>query len=479
MTKTDNSRQGGPVPHVIAGKQVHLDESFDVIRPDTGIVVHKASNAGVPQALSAVRSGTIAFGSWSLTTPGERRNIFLKAANVIDHRWTELKQYMMTETGCDEGWAEFNLSAAKGHVLDCAGRIVAVEGGIPILDDASVGALVVKEPYGVVLAMAPWNAPYALGFRAVIWAIAAGNTVVLKGSELSPRCYWAVSSVLEEAGLPPGVLNFITCSPSNAPNVAKAMIESPEIKKINFTGSTAIGRIIAQMAGTSLKPILLELGGKAPAIVLQDADLEVTAKECVLGAFIHAGQVCMSTERILVHKDIKHSLEEKLREWVERIFPSSGAAPVLISSNAVTKNKRLATDAVGKGAKLVCGQVDGDTNTTRLRPIIISGIKPDMEIYEKESFGPTVSLIEFETEAEALQIANNTEYGLSSAIFTRDLRKALRLAKRIETGAVHINRMTVQDEAVLPHGGAKASGFGRFNAGLGEWLRTKNITYDL
>ncbi|KAM6513176.1 hypothetical protein FALCPG4_015640 [Fusarium falciforme] len=469
----------GPVPLILGGKHACLDETFDVIRPDTGKVASKSSNAGVTQALSAVRAAATAFDSWSSTAPGERRKVFLNAANIIDQRELELKQYMKAETGCDEAWADFNLYAAKGHVLDCAGRIMAVVGSIPTLEDSDVGALIVKEPYGVILAMAPWNAPYALGFRAVIWAIAAGNTVVLKGSELSPRCYWAVCSVLEEAGLPSGVLNYITCSPANAPSVTKAIIDSPEVKKINFTGSTAVGRIIAQMAGTNLKPVLLELGGKAPAIVCEDADLDVAAKECVLGAFLHSGQICMSTERILVQQKVKQEFEEKLKEWVARIFPSSGAAPVLITSNAVTKNKGLAADAVSKGAELVCGQPGDEAGATRLRPIIISNVKPGMEIYEKESFGPTVSLIAFDTEEEALRIANDTDYGLSSAIFTRDLRRALRLAKKIETGAVHINRMTVQDEAVLPHGGAKASGFGRFNAGLSEWLRTKNITYDV
>ncbi|KAI8664934.1 Aldedh domain-containing protein [Fusarium sp. Ph1] len=475
----DTLSTSGPVPLILDGKQVHLDETFDVIRPDTGKIAHKSSNAGVAQALSAVRAAATAFDSWSLTPPGERRQVFLNAVRIIDQRASELKTYMKVETGCGEAWANFNVHAAKGHVLDCAGRIAAVEGSIPTLDGANVGALIVKEPYGVILAMAPWNAPYALGFRAVIWAIAAGNTVVLKGSELSPRCYWAVCSVLEEAGLPSNVLNYITCSPANAPSVTRAIIDSPEVKKINFTGSTAVGRIIAQMAASNLKPILLELGGKAPAIVCEDADLDVAAKECVLGAFLHSGQICMSTERILVQERVKQEFGERLKEWVTRMFPSSGAAPILITSNAAARNKSLVADAVSKGAELVCGQATGEAEGTWLRPIIVGNVKPGMEMYEKESFGPTVSLIAFGTEEEALRIANDTDYGLSSAIFTRDLRRALRLAKKIETGAVHINRMTVQDEAVLPHGGAKASGFGRFNAGLSEWLRTKNITYDL
>lgn len=276
------------------------------------------------------------------------------------------------------------------------------------------------------------------------------------------------------------MLNYITCNPGNAAAVTEALVESPHIKKINFTGSSKIGGIIAQMAGAKLKPILLELGGKAPAIVCADADLDVAAKECVIGAFQYSGQICMSTERIIAHKSVRKDLEEKLKQWVETVFSSKNDSPVLVAEAPVIKNKGLVKDALSKGATLVCGNADATEKTkTRLRPIIISNVRPDMEIYKTESFGPTVSVVEFETEEEALRIANDTEYGLSAAVFSQDLRKALRIAKRIETGAVHINRMSVQDEAVLPHGGAKSSGFGRFNAGMEEWVRTKNITYDI
>ncbi|KAM0543281.1 hypothetical protein ACHAPJ_012365 [Fusarium lateritium] len=386
----------------------------------------------------------------------------------------------MRETGSDEGWARFNVQLAKECLVDCAARIVSIQGKIPHLNDTNTAALVVQEPYGVILAMAPWNAPYALGFRAVVWAVAAGNTVVFKGSELSPRSLWAVVSVLQEAGLPNGVINFLTCSIQNAPELAKFLISHPSIKKINFTGSTAVGRIIAQLAGANLKPLLLELGGKAPAIVCEDADLDIAAKHCAMGAFMFAGQICMSTERILVHRSIRLEFEEKLKTWTSKLFSPENDSPVLINDRAVAKNRALVSSALTQGASLVCGDLKvTDKTNTRLRPIVVSNVNPGMEIYMTESFGPTVSVIEFETDEDALVVANDTEYGLSSAIFSRDLRRALRLAKRIETGAVHINRMTVHDESALPHGGAKSSGFGRFNAGMEEWVRSKNITYDL
>ncbi|EXK86383.1 hypothetical protein FOQG_09655 [Fusarium oxysporum f. sp. raphani 54005] len=482
MTVPTESGTGASVPLIIGGHPIITESLFDVISPNTKKVIHQSSNAETTHALAAVSAAAKAFETWSQTTPTQKRAIFLKAVEVLDKRTDELKGYMLTETGSDEGWAVFNVHLARECLLDTASRITALEGRVPTLQDPSAGAIVVKEPFGVILAIAPWNAPYALGFRSVAWAIAAGNSVVFKGSELSPRTLWAVGSVLQEAGLPDGVLNFLTCTPQNAPSVTKTLIENQEVKKINFTGSSGIGRVIARLAGDNLKPILLELGGKAPAIICEDADLDVAAKQCVLGAFMYSGQICMSTERIIAHRSILAELEEKLKQTVDDIFSSGNDAPILIADRAVDKNKDLVKNALSMGAKLVYGNVDAVERTpSRLRPIIVSGVKPGMDIYATESFGPTVSVIEFDTEDEALKIANDTEYGLSAAVFSKDLRRALRLAKRIETGAVHINRMTVHDEAVLPHGGAKSSGFGRFGTGMGleEWVRTKNITYDI
>jgi acyl-CoA reductase-like NAD-dependent aldehyde dehydrogenase len=291
---------------------------------------------------------------------------------------------------------------------------------------------------------------------------------------------WAICSVLHEAGLPDGVLNLLFHEPANAATVTQALIADPEVKKINFTGSTMVGRIIGKLAGEHLKPVLLELGGKAPAIVWHDADLDNAAVQCALGSFLHSGQICMSTERILVHKKVRAEFEKKLVGAIDNIFGAQHDAPVLINSVGVTKNKKLIADALSKGASLVYGDPNAqEAAPTQMRPVVISGVTTEMDIYKTESFGPTVALYDIETEEEALRIANDTEYGLTSAVFTEDLRTGLRFAREIETGAVHINNMTVHDESALPHGGAKASGYGRFNAaqGLSEWVRTKTITY--
>lgn len=264
---------------------------------------------------------------------------------------------------------------------------------------------------------------------------------------------------------------------ANAAAVTKGLIEDPRVKKINFTGSTMVGRIIAEVAGRNLKPVLLELGGKAPAIVWEDADLEVAATECAKGAFVHSGQVCMSTEKILVHKNIQQEFESKLKEKVKTMFGHRGT---LVNKAGVDRNRALVGNAVSKGAEILYGtlQQDHGETGTHMSPIVLSGVNSEMDIYRTESFGPTVSLTTISSEDEAVAIANDTEYGLSSAVFTEDLRRALRLAKRIESGAVHINGMTVHDETMLPHGGAKSSGFGRFGSGgLDEWVRTKTVTW--
>ena len=281
------------------------------------------------------------------------------------------------------------------------------------------------------------NSPFILGLRAITYAIAAGNTCVLKGSELSPRCFWAIGSILKTAGLPDGVVNFIYTRPQDAPEVTGAIIEHPFVKKINYTGSTAVGSIISAQAGKHLKPVLMELGGKAPAIVLKDANLQTAASACASGAFLHSGQICMSTERILVHASIASPFREALKTAMEQTYGSKSPAPILVNAPPVQKNKKLVEQALSKGAKILAGDLNAkESSDTRMRPILIDGVNRDMDIYQTESFGPTVSLIVVNSEEEAIEIANDTEYGLSSAVFTEDLAAGLRVAKQIETGCV-------------------------------------------
>ncbi|KAI0882162.1 aldehyde dehydrogenase [Annulohypoxylon maeteangense] len=467
------------VPFVINGEERQAENTFDVKSPDTGEVLHRCGIATEADVVAAVNAAAAAGPQWANTPAAERRDILLKAANIMDKRRDELAQYMMDEVAAARGWADFNLNLVIDMYKDVAGRVGAVEGTVPPCQPG-LTSIVVKEPYGVVLAIAPWNATYILGTRSVLFPIAAGNTVVFKGSETAPRAHRAIVSILNEAGVPKGVVNYIVTDPAHAPTVTEALVANPNVKKINFTGSTAVGRIITKLAGQYLKPIVLELGGKAPAIVWEDADLDLAAEQTALGAFFFSGQICMSTERIIVHKNISQAFQEKLLGTVEKMFSSKGDALVLVNTQSVEKNKKLIKDAVSKGASVLNGDVDAEESSkTRMRPLVISKVTSDMDLYKQESFGPSVSLIEVESEEEALRVANDTEYGLTSAVFTENLRVGLRFARGIESGAVHINNMTIHDEMTLPHGGVKASGYGRFNSlpGVEEWVRTKTITW--
>jgi acyl-CoA reductase-like NAD-dependent aldehyde dehydrogenase len=285
---------------------------------------------------------------------------------------------------------------------------------------------------------------------------------------------------MHEAGLPAGCLNTIIHRREDAVEIASTMIAHPYVKKINFTGSTTVGAALASLAGKYLKPTLMELGGKAPSIICEDADINKAAIECAKGAFIHAGQICMSTERIIVHENILSEFRTALKGAMDKVSSLMGV-PQLINAQSVEKNEGYISDAVAKGAKALYSDAKPTEELkTRMAPVIIEGVKPGMNLYHTESFGPTVSLIAVSSDEEALRVANDTAYGLSASIFSRDLRKALRMSRKIETGAVHINSMTIHDEAALPHGGVKDSGFGRFNGlrGLEEWVWTRVVTYD-
>ncbi|KFX95385.1 hypothetical protein O988_05821 [Pseudogymnoascus sp. VKM F-3808] len=461
------------VPAYLNGAETPLSSTLDVNSPSTNTLVHRSASATVADALSAVTAAQAAFPAWRDLPPSSKRDIFLKTAEIFKSRTDEFIKYMVDETGSTAGWAAFNVNLAWDMLVDVAGRISSIKGDFPTTSDPGTSAIIYKEPYGVILAIAPWNAPYILGVRAVANALAAGNTAVLKAPEISPRCTWAIVSCFHAAGLPAGVLNSIAHTTAAAPAITKALIEDPRIRKINFTGSTAVGRIISEAAGRALKPVLLELGGKAPAIVWSDADLELAATQCAMGAFMHVGQICMSTERILVHRSVAKEFGEKLKVKVAEMF----GVGCLVNRMGVEKNVRLVKDAVGKGAEVMVGALGGEEGA-KMGPIVLGGVTEEMDLYKTESFGPTVSVIEVDTEEEALRIANDTEYGLSSSVFTEDLRRGLRFAKAIESGAVHINGMSVHDETALPHGGWKSSGYGRFgSSGLEEWVQTKTVTF--
>ena len=439
-------------PLLISNKPYTTSSWFPVYTPSTGSLIHYFSSASIIDAEEAVNVAQKAFSSWRAVSPSKKRNIFLKTADIMDSRREELQTYMIQETGAGPGWAAFNLDLASDILRDVAGRISSIVGSIPATTQEGTSALVYKEPYGAVLAVAPWNAPYILGVRAVAYPLAAGNTAILKAPELSPACSYAIVSCFHQAGLPEGVLNLVAHKSTEAATITKHLIEHDGIKKVNFTGSTNVGRIIATLAGQNLKPVLLELGGKAPAIVLDDADLELAATECAVGAFLHAGQICMSTERVIVHEKVAAAFELQFTKAVAEFAPDDQVAGCLINKAGVEKNRRLLDDATSKGAEIIYGDPTNGQGA-RMRPVIVKGTTKGMDLFYTESFGPTTSFLVVQNDEEALQMANDTEYGLSAAVFTQNLARGLRFARDLESAAVHINGMTVHDETSLPHGG--------------------------
>ncbi|KAJ5344261.1 hypothetical protein N7541_005858 [Penicillium brevicompactum] len=467
-------------PLIINNESIETDIKFEVYAPATGELSSYCAGVSVEDAKRAVDNAQAAFPAWSKTKPYERRDLLLKAADIMSSRKEELIQYQREETGAGRPFTEHTFNMGVNFIKDFAGRIPTIEGVVPNINREGEGAIVYKEPYGVILSIAPWNAPFILGVRAVALPLAAGNTVVLKGSELSPKCFWVLGDIFRQAGLPAGCLNVIFNQTSDAPAVTNALIAHPSVRKVNFTGSTMVGSIIASTAGKYIKPVLLELGGKASAVVLDDADLDKAAMNCAIGSFMHSGQICMSTERIVVQRGIADAFRQKLADTAEKLFGKEAPALVLVNSAAVVKNKKLIDDAVSRGAEVVFGDAKANESVaTGMRPVIVGGVTKEMDMYATESFGPTVSLITVDTEEEAIALANDTEYGLTASVFTNNLFRGLRVAKQIDSGAVHINAMTVHDEPVLPHGGWKSSGFGRFGgtSGYDEFLQTKTVTW--
>ncbi|OJJ48236.1 hypothetical protein ASPZODRAFT_14384 [Penicilliopsis zonata CBS 506.65] len=468
------------IPLLINNDSVTTDTLFPVQNPATGEIIYHCTGATVAEANRAVDAAQAAFPAWRDMKAYPRRDLLMRAAELLLARKEELLAYQCEETGATRQFADINFTMGFNLLKDFAARVPTIEGTVPAVTHQSRGAMIYKEPYGVILGIVPWNAPFILAIRAIALPLAAGNTVVLKGSELSPKCFWALGDIFRQAGLPAGCLNILYHRPADAAEVTNTLIAHPAVRKVNFTGSTHVGSLVASTAGKYLKPILVELGGKASAIVLDDANLDNAAACCVLGSFMNSGQICMSTERILVHRAIAEEFRQRLVDTAEKMFGKDIPAPVLVQTAAVARNHKLAADAVAKGGSVLFGDADAnEIGPASMRPLIIDGVTKEMDIYATESFGPTVSLIVVDNDETAIALANDTEYGLSAAVFTENLLRGLKIARKIESGAVHINSITVHDEPVLPHGGWKSSGFGRFggSSGFDEFLQTKTVTW--
>jgi len=455
--------------------------SYERLDPFTGKLATRAAAASVADATAAVDAAAAAFPAWSQTGPGQRRALLSRAADVMASKVVEFTKLMMEETGATGPWAGFNVMLASNMLREAAAMTTQISGEIIPSDKPGTLAMAIRQPAGVCLGIAPWNAPVILGTRAVAMPLACGNTVVLKASEMCPGTHRLIGQVLVEAGLPKGVVNVVTNDPKDAASIVEALVAHPAVKRVNFTGSTKVGRIIAELAGRHLKPALLELGGKAPLLILDDADIDAAVNAATFGAFMHQGQICMSTERLIVDEKIADEFVSKLAARASKLPAGDPRGHVvlgsLISSQAADKMEELVADAVAKGAKLVAG---GKRTGTVVEATLLDHVTPAMRVYAEESFGPVKPVIRVKGEDEAVRVANDTEYGLSSAVFSSDIRRAMAVAARIQAGICHINGPTVGDEAQMPFGGVKGSGYGRFGgkASIAEFTDLRWVTIE-
>ncbi len=456
--------------------------TFDRLNPMTEAVATRAAAAGLEDVQAAVAAAQDAFPAWSALGPNARRALLLKAADAVTALADPFVDAMKTETGATEGWARFNVMLASSMLREAASLTTQVGGETIPSDKPGCLAMSLRTPVGVCVGIAPWNAPVILGVRAIATPLACGNTVVLKASETCPRTHVLIGQAMRDAGLPPGVVNVLTNAPKDAATVVEALIDHPAVARINFTGSTRVGRIIAERAGRHLKPVLLELGGKAPLLVLKDADLDEAVKAAAFGAFFNQGQICMSTERIIVEDAVADAFVEKFAAKARALTagdPAAGATPLgaVVSREAVACVRTLIEDAVAKGARVVAG---GPSDTLLMDATVVDGVTSEMKLYADESFGPVVAVLRARDADDAVRLANDTEYGLSAAVFSRDVATAVSVAQRIRSGICHINGPTVHDEAQMPFGGVKGSGYGRFGgrAGIAEFTDLRWITIE-
>lgn len=444
-------------------------KTFERRNPLDGSVATQAPAASADDARRAVDAAAAAFAAWSATGPGERRALLQKAAHALEARTPQFIAAMAAETGAAAPWAGFNVHLAAGMLQEAAAITTQISGEVIPSDVPGSLAMGMRQAAGVVLGIAPWNAPVILGVRAIATPLACGNTVVLKGSELCPQTHGLIIEALQEAGLPPGVVNFVTNAPEDAAEVVEAMVAHSAVRRVNFTGSTRVGRLMAQTCARHLKPVVLELGGKAPLLVLDDADLEAAVAAATFGAFANSGQICMSTERILVDESVADTFVAKLAARAVGLplgDPRKG--PVVLGSvvdmGTVERCNALIDDALEKGATLVCG---GKADSTLMPATLLDHVTPHMRIYHEESFGPVKPVVRVRGVEEAVAKANDSAYGLSASVFGRDIARAMQVAQRIQSGICHVNGPTVHDEAQMPFGGVKDSGYGRFGGRAG------------
>ena len=456
-------------------------QTFTDMNPFTEEEFARVAAGKQADAQRAIEAAQSAFPAWAATSPSFRRQILLKAADVLENKREQLVQWLINETGSTFGMAMFQSFYAPTILREAASSVSARKGEVLASDIPGAFYMVQRQPVGVVGGISPWNAPLILSMRAICMPIALGNTVVLKPAPDSPVSGGvAMAQIFEEAGLPAGVLNVVTHDLAATAAIGDELVSNPRVKRLSFTGSTAVGRSLAEKCGKHLKRIALELGGHNPLLVLKDADIDQAVNIAAFGAFLHQGQICMSVRRIIVDHVVADAFTEKFVRKVQSLKvgdPRQHDTVIgpLINQVQLARVKANVDESIRDGAKALCG---AKNEGLCYHPTVLVGAPPRSTVYCEETFGPVVTILPVSGIEEALAVANESSYGLSSAVLTKDYEQGLWLADRLETGMVHINDSTVLDEPQVPFGGIKNSGLGRMggNLAIDEFTETKWIS---
>src|SRR3954447_6806494 len=459
------------------------DATFAVEDPATGESLCEIADGTPDDAKAALDAAADAQEGWAATAPNERGEILWHAFEALTERTDELALLMTLEMGKSVAESKAEIAYSAEFFRWFSGEALRIDGNYKVAGNAQSRVLVMRQPVGPSFFITPWNFPMAMGTRKLGPAIAAGCTMVWKPAQLTPLSALALTKLLEEAGLPPGVLNIVTSSSSGA--VAAPVISDPRLRKLSFTGSTEVGRKLIEQAAENVLKVSMELGGNAPFLVFDDADLDAALDGAMIAKMRNIGEACTSANRFHVAAPIADEFASRLAERMGALRVGRGTdegtdVGPLINEDQRSKVAELVDDAIGKGARAVVGGQRVDGAGYFYEPTVLADIPPDARLLKEEIFGPVAPVATFDSEDDAIAAANDTEYGLVAYVFTRDVKRALRVCERLETGMIGLNQGMVSN-AGAPFGGVKQSGIGREggNEGIDEYLETKYVAVNL
>jgi succinate-semialdehyde dehydrogenase/glutarate-semialdehyde dehydrogenase len=467
----------------IRGEWVEADSgaTFAVVNPATGEELAQVPRMGADETRRAIEAAQDAYPAWRATLAKERARILLRWADLMLEHRDDLALLLTTEQGkpLAESRVEIEYAASFFEWFGEEAKRVYGDTIPTTMQDRRI--VVTKEPVGVTAGITPWNFPSAMITRKAAPAIAAGCTMVLKPAEQTPLSALAVAKLAEEAGLPAGVFNVVTGDADDAPVIGAELTSNPIVRKLGFTGSTEVGKLLMEQCARQVKKVSLELGGNAPFIVFEDADLDAAVAGAVLCKYRNSGQTCISANRILVQDAVHDEFLRRLTEGVTALKVGAGTEPdvgvgPLIDDQALAKVERHVADALDGGAELVTGGDRHERGHTFFQPTVLSGVTASMAMTSEETFGPVAGVGRFATEQEAIEVANSTPYGLAAYFYSRDVGRIWRVSDALEYGVVGINTGFISTE-VAPFGGMKESGIGREGSkyGIDEWLELKYL----